>query len=150
MDRLSAAVAAASLLTLAGCAVLTAPREILASPTSEWRVAATNADRQRLRDWRSTFVEALAKARAGGHGATIAGEGALLDPDAAIGSARIPNGDYRCRVIKVGAKQAGLLDYIAYPAFNCRIRQEKQLQGFAKMSGSQRPVGVIFPGDSIQ
>ena len=74
----------------------------------------------------------------------------LLDPDAAIGGVPIPNGDYRCRVIKLGAKQPGLLDYVSYPAFNCRIRQDRQLQGFAKMSGSQRPVGVIFPGDAIR
>lgn len=140
----------AALLTLAGCNVLTGPREIIGSRTSEWRIAATGADRQRLRNWRSAFVEALAKARAGGHGAAIAAEGALLDPDAALGGAPIPNGDYRCRVIKLGAKQPGLLDYIAYPAFTCQIRQARQLQGFAKMSGSQRPVGVIFPGDAIR
>ena len=141
---------AAALLTLAGCNVLTGPREIIGSPTSEWRVAATGADRLRLRDWRSAFIEALAKARAGGHGAAIAAEGILLDPDAAIGGVPIRNGDYRCRVIKLGAKQSGLLDYVAYPAFDCQIRQERQLQGFAKLSGSQRPVGVIFPGDAIR
>ena len=143
-------LAAAACFTLAGCNVLTGPREIIGSPTSEWRIAATGADRQRLRDWRSAFVEALAKARAGGHGAAIAAEGALLDPDAAIGGAAIRSGNYRCRVIKLGAKQPGLLDYVAYPAFNCQIRQERQLQGFAKLGGSQRPVGVIFPGDALR
>jgi len=140
----------AALLTLAGCNVLTGPREIIGSPTNEWRIAATGADRQRLRDWRSAFVEALSKARAGGHGAAIAAEGALLDPDSGTVGVPIPNGDYRCRVIKLGAKREGGLDYVPYPAFNCRIRQEKALQGFAKMSGSQRPVGVIFPGDSMR
>ena len=143
-------LAAAALLTLAACNVLTGPREIIGSPTSEWRIAATGADRQRLRDWRSSFVEALAKARVGGHGAAIAAEGALLDPDAAIGGVTIPNGDYRCRVIKLGAKQPGLLDYVSYPAFNCRIRQAGQLQRFTKLNGSQRPVGVIFPGDTMR
>ena len=148
MNRLLAF--ALPLLPLTGCAALTGPREIIARDTSDWRVAATPTDRARLRDWRSSFVEALAKARAGGHGAAIAAEGVLLDPDAAIGGVPIPNGDYRCRVIKLGAKQPGLLDYVSYPAFNCRIRQDRQLQGFAKMSGSQRPVGVIFPGDAIR
>ena len=143
-------LSAAALLTLAACNVLTGPREIIGSPTSEWRIAATGADRQRLRDWRSSFVEALAKARAGGHGAAIAAEGVLLDPDAAIGGVPIPNGDYRCRVIKLGAKQPGLLDYVSYPAFNCRIRQAGQLQRFTKMNGSQRPVGMIFPGDTMR
>lgn len=141
---------AAFCLALAACNVLTGPREIIGIPTSEWRVAATGADRQRLRDWRDAFVEALTKARAAGHGAAISAEGALLDPDAALGGAPIPNGDYRCRVIKLGAKQPGLLDYVAYPAFICRIRQEGRLQRFTKMNGSQRPVGMIFPGDAMR
>lgn len=140
----------AALLTLTGCNVLTGPRAIIASPPSEWRVAATGTDRARLRDWRGAFVEALGKARAGGHGAAIAAEGALLEPDAALGGPPIPNGDYRCRVIKLGAKQVGLLDYVAYPAFNCRIRQEGRLQRFTKLNGSQRPVGMIFPGDAMR
>lgn len=141
---------AAACLALAGCNVLTGPREIIGSQTREWRVAATGADRERLRDWRSAFVEALAKAQAGGHGAAIVAEGALLDPDSATDGGPIPNGDYRCRVIKLGAKRPGLLDFVVYPPFACRIRQEGQLQGFAKMSGSQRPVGVIFPGDALR
>ena len=44
----------------------------------------------------------------------------------------------------------GLLDYIAYPAFACRVQQERDLQGFAKLSGSQRPVGLIFPSDVMR
>jgi hypothetical protein len=139
-----------SLLTLPACSALTAPRAIISSPTRDWRMVATEADRERLREWRTAFVEALAKARAAGHGATIAGEGVLLDPEAALGGAPIPNGDYRCRVIKLGAKTPGLLDYVAYPAFSCRIRQERDVQGFAKLTGSQRPVGLIFPGDALR
>ena len=143
-------LALASCFVLAGCTLLTGPREIIASPTSEWRAAATGVDRARLRDWRGAFIEALAKARASGHGAAIAAEGALLDPDAALGDPPIPNGDYRCRVIKLGAKQPGMFDYVAYPAFTCRIRADGRLRGFAKLSGSQRPVGMIFPGDSMR
>ena len=116
----------------------------------DWRVAASNHDRGRLADWRKAFADGLARARAAGHGAAIAAEGALLDPDAAVGEVPIPNGDYRCRVIKLGAKSPGLLDYIAYPPFRCRIRQERGLQGFAKLTGSQRQVGLIFPGDALR
>ena len=148
MNRLLAP--AAALLTLTACNALTGPREIIGSETQQWRVAATGGDRTRLRDWRTAFTEALAKARAGGHEREIAAEGALLDPDAGIIGVPIPNGDYRCRVIKLGAKQSGLLDYVAYPAFTCRIQPDKGLQGFAKLSGSQRPVGMIFPGDSMR
>ena len=141
---------AALCLTLGACNALTGPREIIGSQSAEWRVAATGADRQRLRDWRDSFVEALAKAQAGGHGAAIAAEGVLLDPDAALGGSPIPSGDYRCRVIKLGAKQPGMLDYVAYPAFNCTVRQNGQLQRFTKINGSQRPVGMIYPGDSLR
>ena len=143
-------LASAALLTLAGCTLLTGPREIISNAPSEWRTAATGADRLRLREWRAAFVEALAKARAAGHGAAISAEGELLDPDAAIGGGPIPAGDYRCRVIKLGAKQPGLLDYVAYPAFGCRIIAQGNSTRFAKLSGSQRPVGVIFTGDSMR
>ncbi len=140
----------AVLLSLGGCTAMTGPRAIIASPASEWRSVATGADRARLRDWRGSFVEALAKARAAGHGSAIAAEGALLIPDAALDSPPIPAGDYRCRVIKLGAKQLGLLDYIAYPAFICRVGGEGRHRAFAKISGSQRPVGMIFPGDPLR
>jgi hypothetical protein len=43
-----------------------------------------------------------------------------------------------------------MLDYIAYPAFDCRVQAERDLQGFAKLTGSQRPVGLIFPGDALR
>lgn len=144
------ALCLATCLATSGCALLTGPRAIVPGPGTEWRAAVTGADRARLRNWRGAFVEALGKARAAGHGATIAAEGTLLDPDAALAGDPIPNGDYRCRVIKLGAKQPGLLDYVAYPAFNCRVRGEGGLQGFAKRSGSQRPVGLIFPGDAMR
>lgn len=119
-------------------------------PTSGWRAAATEGDRERLAEWRTAFTRALDQARKSGHGAEIDAEGALLNPDAALGPVPIPNGNYRCRTIKVGAKSEGLLDYIAYPAFNCRIQQEEELQGFAKLTGSQRQVGLIFPDSAIR
>ena len=116
----------------------------------DWHNVATDYDRARLRDWRKSFADALASARAAGHGAEIAREGVLLDPDAALGGGPIPNGMYACRVIKVGAKSPGMLDYVTYPAFTCRVRQERDIQGFAKLTGSQRQVGLIFPGDAIR
>ena len=133
-----------ALLTLAACA----PKPIVTTPTGDWRVAATGADREKLREWRGTFTEALRDARST-NAADVAAEGVLLDPDAALGGP-IANGDYRCRVIKLGAKTPGLLNYIAYPAFACRVRQQQAVQSFAKLTGSQRPVGRIFPGDALR
>ena len=137
-------------LALPACAALQPTGTVIAEPARDWRQVATEDDRERLRNWRSAFVSALEAARAAGHSATIASEGALLEPDAAIPAGPIPNGMYRCRVIKLGAKSEGLLDYVAYPYFSCRIGQEGELQSFAKLTGSQRPVGLIFPGDAVR
>ena len=144
------ALLAAALLVLSGCAEFQQTPGVIAQPASDWQTVATQSDRERLRKWRSAFVDALRSARTGGHSADIAREGVLLDPDAALGGARIPNGDYRCRVIKIGAKDAGLLNYVSYPFFTCRVHQEGVLQGFAKLTGSQRQVGSIFPGDPLR
>ena len=70
--------------------------------------------------------------------------------DAALGGGPIPNGAYRCRVIKVGAKSQGMLDYVAYPAFTCSIAAQRDLQQLAKLNGSQRQFGLIFPGDLLR
>ena len=137
-------------LSFTACAEIRPTSTVIPAPTRDWRAVATASDRERLRDWRDAFVDGLKAARAAGHGAAIAREGALLDPDAGLGGGPIPNGNYRCRVIKLGAKSPGLLDYVAYPAFACRVRQERDLQGFAKLSGSQRHIGLIFPGDAMR
>jgi hypothetical protein len=140
----------AALLSLSACNVVHSSTGMIPEWTRDWRQVATENDRKRLRDWRKSFADALDAARKSGHSADVAREGALLDPDAALGGGPIPNGMYACRVIKLGARSAGMLDYVSYPAFACRIEQERDLQGFAKLTGSQRPVGLIFPGDAIR
>ena len=149
MRRLASILALPLAFAGAGCSSGPAQDVVVTTPNSRiamagWRRAATADDRDRLRDWRKSFVAAIEQARRAGHGAAIDAEGTLLRPDAAIGGT-LPEGDYRCRVIKVGAKAAGFLDYIAYPAFTCRVQPERGLLGLAKLSGSQRPVGLIFP-----
>ena len=141
--------AASFLLFASGCASVTDTTPVIRANTSNWREVATQDDRERLRDWRTAFSTALARARAAGQATAIAREGRLLDPDAAIPGG-IPNGRYRCRIIKLGAKSEGLLDYVDYPPFACRVQPERDLQGFAKLTGSQRPVGLIFPNDSLR
>jgi hypothetical protein len=132
------------------CSAALHPNGVLSHWTRAWREAVTEDDRDRLRDWRSSFVAALTAARQAGHSAEIAREGALLDPDSALGGGPIPNAAYRCRVIKLGAKAPGNLQYVAYPAFTCRIQAERKLQRLTKIGGSQRYVGLIFPGDAMR
>ena len=143
-------ILSAALLALAGCAQFQSSPGVVVQPTLDWRSMATLSDRDRLRDWRSAFVDGLRAARAAGHSADLEREGVLLEPDAALGGGPIPNGAYRCRVIKIGAKSEGMLNYIAYPAFDCRIQQAGYVQDFAKLTGSQRQVGSIFPGDALR
>ncbi|HET7816057.1 MAG TPA: DUF4893 domain-containing protein [Sphingomicrobium sp.] len=139
--------AAGLLFALAACSTLGQPPAPVA--VTDWRAIAMPDDRERLREWRSAFVDGLRAARAAGHGADIDREGVLLDPDAALGGP-IPNGDYRCRVTKLGAKTAGLLNFIAYPYFHCRIRGDGAVQAFVKLTGSQRQVGHIYPADALR
>ncbi|HVF83783.1 MAG TPA: DUF4893 domain-containing protein [Sphingomicrobium sp.] len=139
----------AAFLPLASCAGLS-QSGVITHQTRDWRQVVTNTDRERLRNWREAWVFALRQANKAGHGARIAAEGPLLQPDSALGGAGVPNGNYRCRMIKLGAKSEGLLDYVAYQPFACRVQQERDLQGFAKLSGSQRQVGLIFPNDQLR
>jgi hypothetical protein len=133
-------------LLLAACASeTTGPAAALPAAASRWRSVATDYDRERARKWRTAWVRAVAKARAGGHSAEIAREGVLLAPDAALRGATPPAGDYRCRVLKVGSQGEGGLDYVAYPYFDCRISAGAGAMDFVKITGSQRPVGRLFP-----
>ncbi|UUR08164.1 DUF4893 domain-containing protein [Sphingomonas glaciei] len=144
--------ALAALLALGSLAACTPNERPTAGPVARaasWQTVATDVDRRRLREWRAAFVNGLAQARASGNAPAIAREGALLQPDAAVGGA-IANDDYRCRVIKLGARSPGLLPFVSYPAFNCRIAQSGRLQAFTKLSGSQRQVGYIFPHDQLR
>lgn len=141
---------AALVFFTAGCALgepVEGPLQIDERGTA-WRSAATPDDRERLRNWRTAFVEARAEARAAGYGTQIAAEGALLQPDAALPGADIPPGDYRCRVTKLGSRSPGMLAYVAYPAFQCRVTAEGGMLRFAKLTGSQRPMGLLFEDTS--
>ncbi len=137
-------------LSSAACDIVMQPAGMIPRWTTAWHDVATAADRERLRGWRKTFVDALAAARRSGHSAEIAKEGALLEPDAGIGGQPLPVGMYRCRVIKLGAKGEGMLDYVSYPGFTCRVRAERELKRLDKLSGSQRYVGLIFPNDAMR
>lgn len=113
---------------------------------TDWRTIIRPRDRERLRDWRATWVQALAQARQGGAGARIEAEGVLLQPDTAIVSPEAPDGDYRCRVIKLGAAAPGAMTYSAHPALPCRIADGR----FAMLGGPQRPTGRLWRLDDLR
>jgi hypothetical protein len=107
----------------------------------DWRTIATDADRKRLRSWREAWELILPKIARDPHAVA---EGALLQPDAALGNVAPPPGDYACRVIKLGAQDKGAPDFAAYPSFACRIAQTGGLLRLTKLSGSQRPGGLLY------
>lgn len=140
----------AVLLGCSSCSVIEQPSGLIPRWTTEWKDVATQDDRLRLSDWRASFISALDAAKKGGHEADIIHEGALLEPDAALGPPAIPNGIFRCRVIKIGAKpESNSPAYDAFAPFLCQVSADHGLQRFNKFGGAQRYVGLLFPGDSI-
>ena len=131
-------------LALAACESRETGPAAAVPAAASWRSVATEFDRERMRKWRTAWVGALEQARAAGHGAEIAAEGVLLEPDAALKAAAPPPGDYRCRTVKVGGKSEGLLDFVSYPFFDCRISAGAGPMDFVRQSGSQRPIGRLF------
>jgi len=131
---------------VAGCqAVPTIPPSAADVPEAQtWRATATEQDRARIRGWYASWQAALADARTKGYGTDVAREGVLLQPTAALPDPHLPAGVYRCRTIKVGAR-TGTLGYIAYSWFRCRVDAGQGIASLTKLTGSQRPVGRIFP-----
>jgi hypothetical protein len=136
--------ASAILLSLPGCSVYREATSARPDVTQPWRGIATDADRDRLRKWRKAWDEALPAARAADAGA-IDADPALFDPDRALPRAALPAGNYRCRTIKLGAAGTAMRDYTAYPAFDCQVSEEGEVDSFHKLTGSQRPAGLLFP-----
>lgn len=125
----------------------TPPSPVPRMAAEGWRRVVTPADRQRLSNWRTAFVEGLAAARTGGQATAIAREAGLLEPDAALDSAVLPPGDYRCRVLKIGSKVRGVPNFTAYPAYTCRVSRGPDGLMVRKLGGSQRLVGMLYPED---
>jgi hypothetical protein len=137
------------LTILLACSACTTSREVVAPPTAErpndgWRTLATDDDRSRLRRWRDTWTESLPRARAAAAQA-VAREGALLEPDSALPGALPPPGDYLCRTIKLGALAPGHAEYTGYPPALCRIEAQGTRLHFTRVTGPQRPIGILFP-----
>ncbi len=135
--------AAAALLTLPAVASEAAAQR--RDQSAEWRDVATDADRARLRGWRRTWVEGLREARRA-NPSEVEREGALLEPDAALLQPEPPPGRYLCRTLKLGNQSSRGLDWVAYPAFRCRITREGDRLGFVRLDGSQRPIGTLYSG----
>ncbi len=133
-------------IVLGGCAMVSARADPMAMPKKGWRAMATQPDRDRLRNWHDAWKAALARARTT-NAAQIDADPDLFDPDHALPGALPPAGAYSCRVFKLGAKGTAMAEYTAYEAAKCQIDAMGKVSSFAKMTGLQRPSGVIFQND---
>ncbi|HEX8301518.1 DUF4893 domain-containing protein [Sphingomonas sp.] len=139
----AAILAGPILLGLSGCGVYRQATSARPDTTQPWRTIATDRDRERLREWHKAWDEALPLARAAEPEA-IAADTLLFDPDRAMGGAALPPGKYRCRTYKLGVSGTAMRDFTAYPAFDCAVTEEGDVDSFQMRTGTQRPAGLLF------
>lgn len=114
----------------------------------DWRAIVTSMDRDRYARRDAAWDLALQQARRQPGSGDLSALGDLIDPGARRGSVIPPPGDYRCRTVKLGSQggEQGL-GYVVYGWFACRIEQTPNGLKFSKLTGSQRPAGLLFPED---
>lgn len=137
-------------LGLAGCATkgVCPPSDPAVAGRSllpDWHNVITDPDHEHLRAWRQSLVNALAAARAAGHGAEIDKAGVLLDPDAGIDEATLPVGFYQCHMIKLGAKAPSTAQFVVAPMHHCAVRPSDTITRLIQLDGLQRPSGRLYP-----
>lgn len=117
----------------------------------DWRGIITPRDRDRYSRLDAAWSLALEQARRQRGSGDLASTGDLIDPDAARPSVTPPVGDYRCRTVKLGSQGGDDgLGYVVYGWFACRIEQTPNGLKFSKLTGSQRPSGLLFPENDRQ
>ena len=145
---------AAAALALVACASTPAPPPPppgAAPVLRDWRGIVTAFDRDRYERLDAAWTLALEQARRQPGSGDLRGLGELIDPGARRPSVVPPVGDYRCRTVKLGSQggEQGL-GYVVYGWFACRIEQTPNGLKFVKLTGSQRPAGLLFPEDDRQ
>ena len=148
-----AVLAAAS---MSACAATPPPPPIPGGPGAgpvlrDWRGVVTAGDRDRYNRLDAAWSLALQQARRQRGSGDLASTGDLIVADAARPSVAPPPGAYRCRTVKLGSQggEEGL-GYVVYDWFACRIEQTANGLKFSKLTGSQRPSGLLFPENDRQ
>lgn len=157
MSRLSRspALIALAALTLTACASAPPPPPPppggSAPALRDWRGIVTSTDRDRYARRDAAWSLALQQARRQPGSGDLRSLGDLIDPDIRRAPVTPPAGDYRCRTVKLGSQggEQGL-GYVVYGWFACRIEQTPRGLKFSKLTGSQRPAGLLFPENDRQ
>jgi hypothetical protein len=115
--------------------------------TDDWRQVALAADADGLARLDAAWRQARDEAEDEGFADELKALGALVEPGAAqTGRLQPAPGAYRCRTIKIGARNKGGLAFVDYPYFRCTI--ELTPGGdliLTKTTGSQRTRGLLYP-----
>ncbi len=143
---------------LAGCAVT--PRRPSASVQidvphgPEWLSLATAQDQAAIAALGSAWINARAAIK-GRAARRMAGEGALLDPDAALDLPALSPGPYRCRLVRLGGRRG----FAIYPPDFCYVDGDRGGVSLTKQTGRNLPSGwlhadtqrrLVFLGTSRQ
>lgn len=140
----------AALVAAAACATTPAPPAPPPAPGAtvlmDWRGVITPPDRDHYQRRQAAWDLALQQAQRQKGSGDLTGLGDLIRPGADRPGVTPPVGDYRCRTVKLGS-QGGEdgLGYVVYGWFACRIEQTPQGLRFTKLTGSQRPSGLLYP-----
>ena len=112
----------------------------------DWRGVVAHGDRDRLQRIDAAWDLALQQARHQRGSGDLSSLGELIDPAAARPGVAPPAGNYRCRTVKLGSQSGEEgLGYVVYGWFACRIEDTPAGLKFTKLTGSQRPSGLLFP-----
>lgn len=149
---LRGAPAAAFLLGLAGCAEPAPPPVVTPAVLAEeeigpeWLRLASAKDIDRIRRLDAAWSDALGEAREKRFLSAVEGEGALLDPAAALPWPAPSPGPYRCRMVKLGAvgKEPA---FRTFKPFFCHVQPDDELLNIVKQTGTQRPAGWLYPSE---
>ena len=116
----------------ASVAIETAPE------APSWTTIATPADRARI----TALPDVWTRARAAvprRFARRMSGEGALVDPGAALDLPALPPGPYRCRLVRLG----GRAGYASFAPDFCYIEGDNSSLSFTKQTGQTLPGGWL-------
>jgi hypothetical protein len=124
-------------------AAITLGLGLIATPAlAGWQDTASAFDANRLAKLSESKAKGLEEAEHGASPSDLAIIHGVLDAAPAQGGELA--GNWRCRTIKLG----GMTPDVIYSWFRCRITDEGGALHFAKISGSQRTSGTLYPDQS--
>lgn len=129
---------------LAGCA---ARRETVVVSASQVEIVDDGGAGQVIRPADQAKIDALPAiwqaAWGKSPGRARSGEGALLEPAAALDHPELSPGSYNCRVIRVG-RRAGPRRMRSFPTHFCHVGTANGELNFTKQTGSDLPAGHLY------